>query len=129
MLAARAASFEVWKVCTDIRTRRLDLVQVGHLLREYLYPRIELNLVYTRFQIARLRRWDSLIRSAALHQGHDAATRSVNSHAFFLSIGVLPLEFHHAVVRANALGVTHPRPLPPLRLVLQPRANAEGSPW
>jgi hypothetical protein len=104
-LAARAVSFEVWKICTDIRTRRLDLIQVGHLLREYLYPRIELNLVYTRFSEERLMRWDRLIRSAALHWGHDAATRSVNSRGFFLTVGVLPLQQYSAVVRTNSLGV------------------------
>ena len=66
-LTVRAISFEIWKACTTIRTHRLDLVQVGHFLREYVYPRIDLHLTFSEIETKQLRRWDVLIRGAALH--------------------------------------------------------------
>jgi hypothetical protein len=104
-LASRAIGFEVWKVCTSIRTRHLNPLQIGHVLREYLYPRIELNLIFGKVTQKALQRWDSQVRSASLHWGHDAATRNVCSQGLYSAAGILPLSLHCALVRANDAGV------------------------
>jgi hypothetical protein len=128
-LTVRAISFEIWKVCTTIRTNRLNPVQVGHLLREYLYPRIDLHLTFASIDLKQIRRWDALIRGSALHMGHDAATRSLCKEAFFLAAGVLPLELHASVIKANSTGTalrSDPAPCAPIAIARLATATARS---
>ena len=41
-------SGRVWSACRSIRTLGLDLVQASDYIREFLYPRLELGLAFTR---------------------------------------------------------------------------------
>jgi hypothetical protein len=99
------AALKLRDACSIIRIHRLNLVQAADVLREYLYPRIELGLLYGNIPSARLRRWESLIRSSVLHRGHDAATRALASTALYAALGVLPLRAHVRLLKATELGV------------------------
>ena len=83
----------------------MSLVQAGDVLREYLYPKLEITLLYADISRKRLRKWAQLIRRAVLHHGHDLATRSIALPALFSALGVLPLEMHASLVRATEVGV------------------------
>jgi hypothetical protein len=56
----------VWSACTYIKAHSLNLIEAGHFLREYVYPRLEMGLIFSRLPSATLRSWDSLLRSAVL---------------------------------------------------------------
>ena len=101
----RSTIFAVRGVCSLIRSHAMDLVQAGDVLREYLYPRLEITLLYADISRKRLRKWAQLIRKAVLHHGHDLATRSIALPALFSALGVLPLDMHASLVRATEVGV------------------------
>jgi len=102
----RATAFKVREACSVIRSHCLSLVQAADLLREYLYPRIELGLLYADIPNARLKRWESLIRGSVLHRGHDVATRALASTALHAALGILPLRAHARLLKATEVGVT-----------------------
>ena len=101
----REVALKLREACSIIRTHALNLVHAADVLREYLYPRIELGLLFASIPIARLRRWESIIRTSVLHRSHDAATRALASTALHAALGILPLTAHTRQLKATELGV------------------------
>ena len=52
-------SGRVWDAVTKIRLYQLDLVQAGDFIREYVYPRLELGMVFYDFSAGVLDTWES----------------------------------------------------------------------
>ena len=94
----------VWKAVSDIRRWRLDLVQASDYMREYLYPRLELGLIFARLTKVDCDSWDALLRSAVLHRYADCNVRALAAPALRLALGVLPLHSHARMVKSIELG-------------------------
>ena len=94
----------VMEICVKIKTHSLDLLESSFCIRECLYPRLELGLIFARIPKSMLDGWDKLIRSYVLgvHQGLN--THSVAIEAFHAAIGILPLRAHTTMVKAVELG-------------------------
>ena len=98
-------AFKIRNACSMIRSHKLNLIQAADVLREYLYPRIDMGLTHASISDAQLQRWESLIRWSVLHIGHDLSTRSISGSALYASLGVLPLGLHTRMLRVSETGV------------------------
>ena len=94
----------VWAACRSIRALDLDLVQSADYIREYLYPRLELGLAFSRVPRSVTKGWDSLIRRAVLSVHNGANVNGVASSALLLSLGVLSVTQHAVMVRSVEMG-------------------------
>jgi hypothetical protein len=94
----------VWAGCHAIRRNKLTLVQAADYVREYLYPRLELGLIFAKIPKSTMTRWDMLIRQACLSSCYGCNVSAVNGHAVRLALGVLPLSRHTVVLRGVELG-------------------------
>lgn len=99
-------SARVWETAVKIRTHSLDLVQAGDVIREYLYPKIELGLIFARVTRSTFRGWDSVIRSSILRSRMGSNVASVCSEAMMLALNLQPLEDYAAIVSVTELGYT-----------------------
>ena len=101
----KSLAFTIFQTCQMIRRQRLTLVQASDILREFLYPKLELGLTLAHISLKQLNKWTSLIRSAILHVGHDLATCRLSTAALFLALGVNTLPLQADLLRATELGV------------------------
>jgi hypothetical protein len=87
-------TMRVHEGCAMIRSHRLNLIQARNVISEYLYPRLELGLLFARIPADRIRKWHGLIRTAVLSHSGEVSTRNLDSDALFISMGILPLKEH-----------------------------------
>ena len=102
----KSIAYKINMSCSMIWRERLNIIQAGDLLREFLYPQIELGIIHARIEIPQLHKWTSQIRNAVLHRGHDRSTRSIAVAALFATLGVLPLVSHARLARATEAAIT-----------------------
>jgi len=91
----------VWSACKRIKSHSL---KAGHYLREYVYPRLEMGLIFSHVPAPTLQNWDSLIRSAVLGVFQGPNVASLTTPALWLALGVLPLVSYSLMVKAIELG-------------------------
>ena len=105
-------SGRVWDALTKIRLYQLDLVQAGDFIREYVYPRLELGMVFYDFGADVLDTWESLLRRAVLRWTLGCNVAAINKAAFWLSLGLQPPREFAMMVRIVDLGNTLRSTLP-----------------
>jgi ribonuclease HI len=97
-------SGRVWSACRSIRALSLDLVQASDYIREFLYPRLELGLAFTRIPKQVTKSWDSLLRCAVLSVHNGPHVANVASSALLLSMGVLSITQQAVMARSIEMG-------------------------
>ena len=97
-------SGRVWAECKNIKRYRLSLVEASDHIREYLYPRLELGLIFARVSSKVMASWDGLIRSAVLHTYPGTNVSSVAGPAVRLALDILPIWRHAELIRGVEFG-------------------------
>jgi hypothetical protein len=103
----------VMEVCTKIKTHTLDLFEASCCIREFLYPRLELGLIFARIAKSVLVGWDALIRSYVLGRHQGVNVHSVALEPFQAAIGILPMYDYATLVKNVELGICLRSTLPP----------------
>jgi len=103
-------SGRVWAAARRIVSDRLSLVEASDFLREYVYPRLELGLLFAAVPRSALSGWDSLVARAVLRARAvpcpAPCVSSVAHSALYLALGVPPLSEHALVVAGTELGLS-----------------------
>ena len=99
-------SGRVWSAVRRIRADHMDLVESSDFLREFVYPRLELGLMFGSVPTPVLSSWDSLIGRAVLGTNRSCNVSSVTRPALYMALGIPPLLSYASMVAATELGGT-----------------------
>ena len=101
----RVLSGRVWSAVRRIQADKMTLLEASDFLREFVYPRMELGLLFGNVTKKTLEGWDSLVARAVLGVHRVSNVSSVAHSALYMALGIPPLSAYSLVVAGTELGV------------------------
>ena len=90
--------------CKELFSFRLNLLETAACIREVLYPKLELGLLFAHITQKQLLDWDIQVRKATFRGDIGAQLSSIPKELGARSMGILPLEEHRLMLQSTALG-------------------------